>query len=149
MSSFALEGIRVIELTTGAAGPTVAKCLGEYGAEVIKIESHQRPDSHRGGPLAQGVVGCVAVGERRGDDGERGRGDERGAQALDRAGDDQPQLALGEAARGRRDDHQRAEGAPFANDQSVVSLPADGAGSSGRIPCGRCGPPGAGRGRYG
>ncbi|HVA23618.1 MAG TPA: CoA transferase [Chloroflexota bacterium] len=46
----ALEGIRVIELTTGAAGPTVAKCLGEYGAEVIKIESRQRPDSHRGGP---------------------------------------------------------------------------------------------------
>jgi crotonobetainyl-CoA:carnitine CoA-transferase CaiB-like acyl-CoA transferase len=46
---FALNGIRVIELTTGAAGPTVAKCLGEYGAEVIKIESHQRPDSHRGG----------------------------------------------------------------------------------------------------
>ncbi|MFI5267049.1 MAG: CaiB/BaiF CoA transferase family protein [Chloroflexota bacterium] len=48
--TMALEGIRVIELTTGAAGPTVAKCLGEYGAEVIKIESRQRPDSHRGGP---------------------------------------------------------------------------------------------------
>lgn len=50
MSPMALDGIRVVELTTGAAGPTVAKCLGEYGAEVIKIESHQRPDSHRGGP---------------------------------------------------------------------------------------------------
>ena len=46
----ALEGIRIVELTTGAAGPTVAKCLGEYGAEVIKIESRLRPDSHRGGP---------------------------------------------------------------------------------------------------
>lgn len=50
MSDLPLEGIRVIELTTGAAGPTVAKCLGEYGAEIIKIESRQRPDSHRGGP---------------------------------------------------------------------------------------------------
>ncbi|HLG69952.1 MAG TPA: CoA transferase [Chloroflexota bacterium] len=45
-----LEGIRVVELTTGAAGPTVAKCLSEYGAEVVKIESRNRPDSHRGGP---------------------------------------------------------------------------------------------------
>jgi benzylsuccinate CoA-transferase BbsF subunit len=45
----ALEGIRVVELCTGAAGPTVAKCLGEYGAEVLRIESSRRPDTHRGG----------------------------------------------------------------------------------------------------
>ena len=44
-----LEGIRVIELCTGAAGPTVAKCLAEYGAEVLRIESRARPDTHRGG----------------------------------------------------------------------------------------------------
>ena len=45
-----LEGIRVIELCTGAAGPTVTKSLAEYGAEVLRIESRRRPDTHRGGP---------------------------------------------------------------------------------------------------
>ena len=39
MSKLALEGIRVIELTTGAAGPTVARVLGEFGAEVIRCET--------------------------------------------------------------------------------------------------------------
>lgn len=49
MPDLPLTGIRVVELCTGAAGPTVAKCLGEYGAEVLKIESRQRGDGHRGG----------------------------------------------------------------------------------------------------
>jgi len=48
-SALPLEGIRVVELCTGAAGPTVAKCLAEYGAEVLRIESRRRADSHRGG----------------------------------------------------------------------------------------------------
>lgn len=45
-----LEGIRVVELCTGAAGPTVCKSLAEYGADVLRIESRTRPDTHRGGP---------------------------------------------------------------------------------------------------
>jgi benzylsuccinate CoA-transferase BbsF subunit len=45
-----LDGIRVLELCTGAAGPTVTKSLAEYGAEVLRIESRRRPDTHRGGP---------------------------------------------------------------------------------------------------
>jgi crotonobetainyl-CoA:carnitine CoA-transferase CaiB-like acyl-CoA transferase len=49
VSNLPLEGIRVVELCTGAAGPVVAKCLGEYGAEVLKIESRLRGDGHRGG----------------------------------------------------------------------------------------------------
>jgi crotonobetainyl-CoA:carnitine CoA-transferase CaiB-like acyl-CoA transferase len=49
MSELPLAGIRVVELTTGAAGPTVAKSLAEYGAEVLRIESRTRPDTHRGG----------------------------------------------------------------------------------------------------
>lgn len=49
MPELPLAGIRVVELCTGAAGPTVAKCLGEYGAEVLKIESRLRGDGHRGG----------------------------------------------------------------------------------------------------
>src|ERR671938_1637239 len=49
MTALPLEGIRVIELCTGAAGPTVGKALAEYGAEVLRIESTRRVDTHRGG----------------------------------------------------------------------------------------------------
>lgn len=48
MSPLPLEGIRVIELTTGAAGPTVARVLCEFGAEVIRCETRLRGDGHRG-----------------------------------------------------------------------------------------------------
>jgi benzylsuccinate CoA-transferase BbsF subunit len=48
MPKLPLEGIRVIELTTGAAGPTVARVLCEFGAEVIRCETRLRGDGHRG-----------------------------------------------------------------------------------------------------
>ena len=48
MAKLPLEGIRVVELTTGAAGPTVARVLCEFGAEVIRCETRLRGDGHRG-----------------------------------------------------------------------------------------------------
>ncbi|HWO40671.1 MAG TPA: CoA transferase [Candidatus Eisenbacteria bacterium] len=48
MPKLPLEGIRVLELTTGAAGPTVARVLCEFGAEVIRCETRLRGDGHRG-----------------------------------------------------------------------------------------------------
>lgn len=48
MSKLPLEGIRVLELTTGAAGPTVARVLCEFGAEVVRCETRLRGDGHRG-----------------------------------------------------------------------------------------------------
>ena len=48
MANLPLEGIRVVELTTGAAGPTVGRVLCEFGAEVIRCETRLRGDGHRG-----------------------------------------------------------------------------------------------------
>ena len=39
-----LDGYRVIELGTLIAGPFAGKLLGDMGADVIKIESPDRPD---------------------------------------------------------------------------------------------------------
>jgi len=48
MAQRPLEDIRVLELTTGAAGPTVGKVLCEFGADVIRSETRLRGDGHRG-----------------------------------------------------------------------------------------------------
>ena len=45
--SSALDGLRVIEFGGYAAGPVVGKYLGNYGAEVIRIESRTRLDGFR------------------------------------------------------------------------------------------------------
>jgi crotonobetainyl-CoA:carnitine CoA-transferase CaiB-like acyl-CoA transferase len=47
-SRFPLEGIRVVEFTTGIVGPTLGKLLAEFGAETIKVETIKRPDFSRG-----------------------------------------------------------------------------------------------------
>jgi crotonobetainyl-CoA:carnitine CoA-transferase CaiB-like acyl-CoA transferase len=54
-----LEGIRVIELATLAAGPMVATALGEFGAEVIKVEPPGVGDPMRTWGEQKGDVGLV------------------------------------------------------------------------------------------
>ncbi|MGE4043775.1 MAG: CaiB/BaiF CoA transferase family protein [Acetobacteraceae bacterium] len=49
--SLALEGLRIIDLTMGWAGPTAARHLADLGAEIIKVEACQYPDWWRGTDL--------------------------------------------------------------------------------------------------
>jgi crotonobetainyl-CoA:carnitine CoA-transferase CaiB-like acyl-CoA transferase len=51
-----LEGIRVVEAATLFAAPIAGMLLGDYGADVVKLEHPQRPDPARGhGPSKDGV----------------------------------------------------------------------------------------------
>ncbi|MEU1282022.1 CoA transferase [Streptomyces sp. NPDC005805] len=51
-----LAGLRVLDLATLFAGPLCATLLGDYGAEVVKVEHPRRPDPSRGhGPAKDGV----------------------------------------------------------------------------------------------
>ncbi|NUK28483.1 CoA transferase, partial [Streptomyces lunaelactis] len=51
-----LQGLRVLDLATLFAGPLAATMLGDFGAEVIKVEHPTRPDPSRGhGPAKDGV----------------------------------------------------------------------------------------------
>jgi benzylsuccinate CoA-transferase BbsF subunit len=45
-----LEGVRIADFSWVLAGPHCTKWLGALGAEVIKVESHYRPDRFRGVP---------------------------------------------------------------------------------------------------
>ncbi len=51
-----LTGLRVLDLATLFAGPTAATLLGDFGAEVVKVEHPTKPDPSRGhGPSKDGV----------------------------------------------------------------------------------------------
>ncbi|GAA1209611.1 CaiB/BaiF CoA transferase family protein [Prauserella alba] len=53
----ALSGIKVVDISTLFAGPTAAMLLGDFGADVIKIEHPQRGDPSRGHGQAKDGVG--------------------------------------------------------------------------------------------
>lgn len=58
MTRAALKGLKVVDMGWLMAGPEAARYLGDLGAVVIKLESHQRRDPMRAmGPFKDGVPG--------------------------------------------------------------------------------------------
>jgi len=56
MKERALEGVRVLDLSEGIAGPYCTRLLGGYGAEVIKVEKPGEGDeSRKVGPFPQDI----------------------------------------------------------------------------------------------
>ena len=60
----ALEGVKVVEFGGYAAGPHIGKMLGNYGAIVVHVESHGRPDGFRleYPPYKDGIAGINRSG---------------------------------------------------------------------------------------
>ncbi|MCS5732805.1 CaiB/BaiF CoA transferase family protein [Herbiconiux daphne] len=55
-ASAPLVGLRVLDISTLFAGPLAATFLGDFGADVIKVEHPRKPDAARGhGPAKNGV----------------------------------------------------------------------------------------------
>jgi len=57
---FALEGIRVVDAATMVAGPLGASILGDFGAEVIKVEPIAGDESRTFGPRRDGMSGVFS-----------------------------------------------------------------------------------------
>ncbi|MER6290708.1 CaiB/BaiF CoA transferase family protein [Streptomyces sviceus] len=56
MTETPLQGLRVLDTATLFAGPLAATLLGDFGAEVVKIEHPTKPDPSRGhGPSKDGI----------------------------------------------------------------------------------------------
>ena len=51
-----MKGLRVLDLSWVVAGPMIGRCLADFGAEIIRVESSKRPEVARlTGPFPKGI----------------------------------------------------------------------------------------------
>jgi crotonobetainyl-CoA:carnitine CoA-transferase CaiB-like acyl-CoA transferase len=53
----ALDGLRVIDMTSVVMGPTATQLLGDYGADIIKVEAPSGDTSRQVTPLKHEGMG--------------------------------------------------------------------------------------------
>ena len=64
-SHAALDGIRVIDLTTVIFGPSATQVLADYGADIIKVEAPDGDSTRHTGPSAEPGMASLFLGSNR------------------------------------------------------------------------------------
>ena len=64
-TSSALEGIKILDLTSVVFGPYASQILADYGAEVIKVESPEGDSTRNTGPRLEEGLSAIFLGVNR------------------------------------------------------------------------------------
>lgn len=64
-TSTALEGIKILDLTSVVFGPYASQILADYGAEVIKVESPEGDSTRNTGPRLEEGLSAIFLGVNR------------------------------------------------------------------------------------
>ena len=65
MAQQALEGIKVVDLTTVVFGPSATQVLADYGADIIKVEAPGGDSARHTGPSAEPGMASLFLGSNR------------------------------------------------------------------------------------
>lgn len=60
-----MAGIRILDLTSVMLGPYATQLLGDYGADVVKIEAPQGDSTRRTGPAMEVGTAATFIGANR------------------------------------------------------------------------------------
>ena len=60
-----LQGIRVLDLTSVLAGPYATQIMGDYGADIVKVEAPGGDSTRKTGPTTEAGMGALFIGTNR------------------------------------------------------------------------------------